>query len=178
MATQSDRPRRKPAAPRRAAPADASRAGRIASNIVTVGPIDAGPLDESFYRADIRFDGVDHAGPSFEVRVFLNNPQADHATPLDAEHGFAGRFDVFGHGGCFGDVGHCAVREPPRPYDPRPAHPLTPARKTVIATEAVRAAIAGGPVMVTAVSLVTGLTELCTTEAALRFESASIVTYR
>lgn len=180
MATQPDGPGRKPAGARRRVPtASARRTGRVASNVVTVGPIDTSQLEPDFYRADIRFDGVDHAGPSFEVRVFLNNPAADHDTPLDAARGYAGRFHVFGHGGCFGDVGHCEQRELPRVYDPRPAHPLTPARKAVIATEAVRAALAGGgPVTLTAVSLVTGLTELCGTDAALRFESASILTYR
>ena len=34
-----------------------------------------------------------------------------------------------------GDPGHCEVR-PRREYDPRPAHPLTRAKKVVIATQA------------------------------------------
>jgi len=41
-------------------------------------------------------------------------------------------------------MGHCEVRGVPRPYDPRPAHPLTPARKTLIATEALRRAASKG----------------------------------
>ena len=60
-------------------------------------------------RADLVFSGVDHSQTSYEVRVFLNNPTADASTPRTAEHGYAGRFVVFGHGGCFGDEGHCEV---------------------------------------------------------------------
>ena len=33
--------------------------------------------DHPFDRADLVFYGVDHSGPSFEARVFLNQPDAD-----------------------------------------------------------------------------------------------------
>src|SRR5215217_7560486 len=65
------------------------------------------PEEGRFTRADLVFSGVDHSETSYEVRVFLNNPTADASTPRGAEHGYAGRFVVFGHGGCFGDEGHC-----------------------------------------------------------------------
>ncbi len=67
------------------------------------------PEEGRFTRADLVFSGVDHSETSYEVRVFLNNPTADASTPRTAEHGYAGRFVVFGHGGCFGDEGHCEV---------------------------------------------------------------------
>ncbi|MGH8896158.1 MAG: hypothetical protein ACRDZ4_03825 [Egibacteraceae bacterium] len=83
--------------------------------------------EAAFSRADVVFTGVDHSSVSYEVRLSLNNPSADVATPRTPEAGYAGRFTVFGHGGCYGDSGHCDV--PSASTDPtylRPAHPLTP----------------------------------------------------
>lgn len=42
------------------------------------------------------FRGVDHGGPSFEARVFLNNPAATDATPTTAKYGYVGSFFVYG----------------------------------------------------------------------------------
>jgi hypothetical protein len=50
------------------------------------------------------------SGGSYEVLVFLNNPRATDSTAHDVEHGYGGRFVIFGHGGCYADVGHCDVR--------------------------------------------------------------------
>jgi tyrosinase len=102
-------------------------------------PLYVGALDTNVYRADIEFYEVDHAGASYEGRVYLNNPDADADTGYD-DPSYAGSYHVFGHGGCLGDPGHCEVK-PRRPYDPRPAHPLTKARKVVIATDVVKDAI-------------------------------------
>src|SRR5437016_3656407 len=49
-------------------------------------------------RAEIVFTGVDQAGPSFEGRVFLNNPDADVTTARTPETGYAGSFHVYGYG--------------------------------------------------------------------------------
>jgi hypothetical protein len=49
-------------------------------------------------RAEVIFAGVDQAGPSFEARVFLNNPDADESTPQTPEAGYAGSFHVYGYG--------------------------------------------------------------------------------
>jgi hypothetical protein len=92
-----------------------------------------------FVRADLVFYGVDHSGPSFEARIFLNNPEANVATPRDQASGYAGSFTVFGHAGCAGDAGHCEVPTGPKDaFDRRPPPALTPQTKTVIVTEAVR----------------------------------------
>jgi hypothetical protein len=92
-----------------------------------------------FQRADLVFYGVDHSGPSYEARVYLNNPDADLRTPRDAASHYAGSFTIFGHAGCAGDAGHCEVPTGPRdPFDRRPPHPLTPQTKTVIVTDALR----------------------------------------
>jgi tyrosinase len=92
----------------------------------------------AFYRADLVFYGVDHSGPSYEGRVFVNAPRANASTPRD-DPSYAGSYYVFGHGGCFGDAGHCDVpTAAPDPFDLRPAHQLTPATKTVIVTNALK----------------------------------------
>jgi tyrosinase len=60
-----------------------------------------------------------------------------------AEQGYAGRFVVFGHGGCFGDEGHCELPSEPRARtDLRLAHPLTPQTKLVTVTDALRQILA------------------------------------
>lgn len=136
-------------------------------------------LDAKFVRADLVFDGLDHSGASFEARIFVNNPDADASTELTTQNRYAGRFHVFGHGGCFGDVGHCEVRGAPRAYDPRPAHPLTPMRKVVIATEAIRREVKRGnkKLTLTIVPIVRSGTDRCDYENVLKFDRVSVVTY-
>jgi hypothetical protein len=95
--------------------------------------------DQNFTRADLIFEGVDHSGPSYEVRIFLNNPYATAETPMIEKQRYADRFTIFGHGGCYGDVGHCVVPEKPRaPTDLRKPHPLTPATVKVVITDALK----------------------------------------
>ena len=150
----------------------------IVANKYTSQEIRLDTLDRDFTRADIELHGLDHAGASYEGRVFLNNTDADGTTRLSAESGYAGSFYIFGHGGCFGDEGHCDVH-PRRLYDPRPAHPLSTRRKVMIATEAVRRAIEQGETAtVTVVPIITGTNEKCDTENALKFDKVVIVTYR
>ncbi len=45
---------------------------------------------------------------------------------------------VFGHGGCFGDEGHCDVPTQRRAFDARPPHQLTPAKMWIQVTDALR----------------------------------------
>lgn len=150
-----------------------------AANRYIVSEIQISTLDQDFTRADIEFDGVDHSGASFEARVFLNNPDANDSTEKILDSGYAGSFHIFGHGGCFGDdEGHCEVRSR-RAYDPRPAHPLSTARKVVIATQAVRRALGQDPTAtITVVPIIMSLTEKCDIENVLKFDKVSIVTYR
>jgi hypothetical protein len=88
-------------------------------------------------RADIEVSGLEHGGPSYELRIFLANAGADHDTPPTQEHGYAGSIHVYGMG--------------------MPPDPATSQRKTrsIIATDAVRAAAAaaGGAVGVTLVAV-------------------------
>jgi hypothetical protein len=54
------------------------------------------------------FQGINHAGPSYEGRVFLNNKRANEKTKTTSANGYAGSFFIFGHGGrCYGGSGHC-----------------------------------------------------------------------
>lgn len=98
-----------------------------------------------FYRADLHLNGVDHSGDSYEGRVFLDNPDADPATPRELESGYAGSFNVFGHGPCFGDEGHCEVPTGPiHPFDYRRPHPLNRQLMVVTITEALQHRIDAG----------------------------------
>src|SRR5450631_1436017 len=104
----------------------------MATFVSTPTTVTLRPPTVPFDRADLEIHGLDHSKASFEGRIFLNNPGADVGTPPDLEHGYAGSFFVFGHGGCAGDVGHCEVpTEPQRPFDLRPEHQLTRMTKRV-----------------------------------------------
>ena len=63
----------------------------------TSGPISVESF-ESLDRPELVFRGVEQAGPSFEGRVFLNQPDADEATATSPEAGYAGSFHVYGYG--------------------------------------------------------------------------------
>jgi len=107
-------------------------------------PLELPDPEAQFARADLTFYDVDHSGSSFEARVFLDNADATVDTGRDAP-GYAGSFTIFGHGGCFGDEGHCDVPTGPQdPFDLSPPHQLTPQVKVVVVTEALRRALAAG----------------------------------
>lgn len=99
--------------------------------------LDIKSLTDDIYRVDIEFHGLNHSGPSYEGRIFINNPNADHDTPRTKKNGFVGSYHIFGHGGCFGGIGHCSINKNKTrmPYDFRPSHPLTPIYKRVEITE-------------------------------------------
>ncbi len=151
--------------------------GTVTANRYVSAELSLGQLDRDFRRADIVFHNVDHSEASFDARVYLNNPEADEKTGVASETGYAGTFHIFGHGGCYGDEGHCDVTDR-RMYDPRPAHPLTSGRKVVIATDTVRRAMQeGSTATVTVVPVVTATTEKCSGDV-LKFDRLEVVTYR
>ena len=144
----------------------------------TLPPLSTKLLDADFRRADIEFLGVDHSGSSYEGRVYVNNPDADGATPQTLDAGYAGSYHIFGHGGCLGDAGHCDVT-PRRAYDPRPGHPLTGARKVVLASAALRGALDGGEVSVTIVPIIRSVGPKSGWEDDIvQVDAVRIVTYR
>ena len=139
-------------------------------------PIDNPAAGEhAFQRADLVFYGVDHSGPSFEARVYLNLPGADIST--DRDHpGYAGSFTIFGHAGCAGDAGHCEVPTEPRdPFDRHPPHGLTPQTRTVIVTDAVKR-VEEPQLVVTVVAVRPGADGPTATDA-LRFDSFRLLTF-
>src|ERR1051326_7147747 len=79
-------------------------------------PMDADSLQHQYSRADIQFHSVDHSEALYQALVYLNNEAANSETPQDDAHGYAGSFFIFGHGGCYGDEGHCEVPAERRPY--------------------------------------------------------------
>jgi hypothetical protein len=138
----------------------------------------AGP-EHRCYRVDLVIDGIKHGGPSYRGFVFLNNPSADDKTPRDIEHGYAGVFDIFAHGGCLGDPGHCEVNETNREiFDFRPPNPLTPARKVVTVTSAIRQlAQREATATVTIVPVITAVNSLCDEGDVFKCEELSFVAY-
>lgn len=143
------------------------------------GPLkfDIEKLDNTFYRVDLQFHGIDHSGPSYEGRVFINNPQADQNTPTTLENGYMGSYHIFGHGRCFGDVGHCEIRRAISPFDYRPSHPLTPAFKRIRITDQIKKI--GNDrkeFVITIIPILSGSLE-DQTEDVVKLERISIVSY-
>lgn len=144
--------------------------------------VDLGGLDNRYKRADLHLYGIDHSGPSYEGRVFLNHPDADENTALTPESGYAGSFYVFGHGGCYGDESHCEVPEKRRPYDLRTPHALLPEEHHVIITDSLRRIEQAGAteLTVTVVPIVRDAPAYIPADMVrdpLKVERVSIVTY-
>lgn len=122
---------------------------------------------KGFRRADIEFEGVEQAGPSFEARVFVNNPAADESTERGLEDGYAGSFHVYGQAP--------DVRSAPQVQAADPKRPLAPITKYVVATDAVRAALESGDgLTITVVALPYGPAPKGL-ESSLQFERVGIV---
>jgi hypothetical protein len=103
----------------------------------TTKAIELPPAERPFERADLIFYGLDHSGASFEARVFMGPRGVGE--DADASHrAYVGRFFIFGHGGCFGEVGHCDIPSDPDPFDLRPSHQLEPATRILTVTAPLR----------------------------------------
>jgi hypothetical protein len=153
-------------------PYRASKVKKSAKKVAVAG------LPPQFSRADLEFIGVDHSGASYEGRVYINNANADANTQTTEANGYAGSFYIFGHGGCFGDVGHCDVHQPQDDFDPRPSHPLEPIKKVVIATDAIKKAAAqSADINVTVVPVIMSWTEKSDLADVLKFDHINLVTY-
>jgi hypothetical protein len=137
----------------------------------------AGP-GHRYNNAQLEVIGIDHSQSSYEGRVFFNNSKADQNTPLTLQSGYAGSFHIFGHGGCFGDPGHCEVQGHRGPYDFRTPHPLTPANKRVDVTTALREVTrTDNKITITIVPVVNAANDLCDTKNVFRCENLRLLTY-
>jgi hypothetical protein len=94
-------------------------------------PVELPDPEVKFTRADLVFYGVDHSGSSFEAQITLGDEPA-------------GAFWILGHGGCFGDVGHCDIPQQVDRFDLRPPHQLLPATRVVTVTEPIQRLVAAG----------------------------------
>lgn len=145
-------------------------------------PTPAPEQADRFKRADLVFYGVDHSGPSFEARVFVDKTEANQDTPKE-EASYVGSFYVFGHGGCFGDAGHCDVPTDPRdPFDRRLPHPLIPHAITLEITDFLKEKLkqsAKDALTVTVVPVARGWArnQENGTKDLLEFERLALVTY-
>ncbi len=106
-------------------------------------------IGDGLGRADLTFYGLDHSWSSYRALIFFNNPSASAKTPMDDASGYVARFAVFGHGGCFGESGHCEVVGPVNAFDRNHPHQLQPATRIVTVTEAVQSLVAAGAQSVT-----------------------------
>ena len=127
-------------------------------------------------RADLVFVGVDHSGPSYEARIFLNNPKATLETAREPSEGYAGCFNVFGHGACYGEEGHCDPKRGFRDeFDVRAPHPLEPLTRTVLITEALRQL--GRPEVTVTVVAAEHAGKEATPTGALHFDEVRLLAY-
>ena len=140
----------------------------------TSKPIELPPAEHAFERADLIFYGLDHSGASYEAQVFLDA----RGVGRDADRGhraYVGSFFIFGHGGCFGDVGHCDIPTQRDPFDLRPPHQLEPAARILTVTEAVQRLLEreAEDVKVTVIARTAGQASA----KVLAFEKVRLVTY-
>ena len=83
-------------------------------------PFPTGQLRQPYRRADVELHGVDQAVPSYEGRIFLDNPEADRETAPTPENRYLGSFFVFGKVECWGDdESHCREPDERRKFDRR-----------------------------------------------------------
>jgi hypothetical protein len=138
-------------------------------------PLKLPTREEPFTRADLIFYGIDHSGDSFEGRTYLNAPR-NLAQDAGREHpSYVGSFFIFGHGGCFGEEGHCDVPADRDPFDLRPPHQLEPAIRILTVTEPMRRLVDSGATEATVT--VTAHTPGDRPNDVLAFETVRLVTY-
>jgi hypothetical protein len=130
--------------------------------------------EHAFNRADLLFYGLDHSGASYEAQVFVaargigGEPDRDHRA-------YVGSFFILGHGGCFGDVGHCDIPTRRDEFDLRPPHQLEPATRIVTVTDALTAMLQQG--LTAAKVTVVAHTEGRASNDVLSFKTIRLATY-
>jgi tyrosinase len=126
-----------------------------------------------FGSAEVRLHRVPQLERSCFVRVFLNQPDADAATPLERDQGYAGYLAIFGHGPCYGGPGHCDI-PPPATGGRTPQRTMnTPRNHRIDVTAGVRRLIAAGAKQVT-ISLVAIGADYAEDTSVLRLDGVSL----
>jgi tyrosinase len=140
----------------------------------TSAPLELPTAEHDFERADLIFYGLDHSGSSYEAQVFM--AARGVGGKADQSHrAYVGSFFILGHGGCFGDVGHCDIPTARDPFDLRPAHQLEPAVRIVTVTEPLRAMLQQG--LTAAKVTVAAYTEGRASNDVLSFRTIRLATY-
>lgn len=140
----------------------------------TSDPLELPAAEHRFDRADLIFYGLDHSGDSYEAQVFMG-ARGVGGEP-DREHrSFVGSFFILGHGGCFGDVGHCDLPRAREPFDLRPAHQLEPAVRVLTVTGPLRAMLEQG--LEAAKVTVVAHTQGRASDEVLAFDTIRLATY-
>ncbi len=130
---------------------------------------------ETFDRAYLELHGVDTIGATYVGRIFFNNPDADEDTPMTPEHGYAGSFSVFGHGGCGGDPGHCERKTGIKKHDLRPKNKAREGVVLAPITKALRNALKRGEeISFTVVPIILSSTEKSDVEDPIKFKEYDI----
>lgn len=98
----------------------------------------SGPDQPEFARADLVFYGLDHSGPSYEVRIFVNHPKPapPRRSPPTPVSPTGSQYSATA--AASGEEGHCEVRPPVSVFDRRQPHPLVPAVRTLTVTDTIR----------------------------------------
>jgi len=83
--------------------------------------------EQDFKSATLEFHNVHHSAETYELRIFINEEDADESTRLYENPHYAGCFYFFGKGEiCTGDEGHCDLPGERKKFDLRGPHHLTP----------------------------------------------------
>jgi hypothetical protein len=130
--------------------------------------------EHHFERADLIFYGLDHSGASYEAQVFMA-ARGVGGEPDQEHRAYVGSFFILGHGGCFGDVGHCDVPTARDPFDLRPAHQLESAVRVLTITEPLKAMLQQG--LAAAKVTVVAHTEGRASDDVLSFRTIRLATY-
>ena len=111
-------------------------------------------VEPNFEKAELEFQNLLHPKDSFEVRVFLNQPDADANTPTEGNDHYADSLFFFGHGECPGEAGHCDPRRGRiDQFDVRRPSHVTPFTTYADVTEAMRKVAGAGEVTVKLVAV-------------------------
>jgi len=140
----------------------------------TSAPLELPAAEHHFARADLIFYGLDHSGSSYEAQVFMA-ARGVGGEPDHSHRAYVGSFFIFGHGGCFGDVGHCDIPTARDPFDLRPAHQLEPAVRILTVTEPLKAMLTQG--LTAAKVTVVAHTEGSASDEVLSFRTIRLATY-
>ncbi|HEY2479436.1 MAG TPA: hypothetical protein VGI17_11995 [Solirubrobacterales bacterium] len=140
----------------------------------TSHPLELPGAEHRFERADLIFYGLDHSGASYEAQVFMG-ARGVGGDPGPEHRAYVGSFFILGHGGCFGDVGHCDVPSARDPFDLRPVHQLEPAVRILTVTEPLRAMLEQG--LTAAKVTVVAQTEGRASDEVLSFRTIRLATY-